>query len=154
MELDSMNIIQSIMGVFAYAMGLAVVAFIAFVIVLLPCLICQYKMLKQTGKPAWAMFVPIYGQWVYSQVALGENLGWVLLAALVVSIIPVIGSILSAIVCLYVGYKFAESFGLDQTKCVLFALFPCIMLIYLLITKNYKYIGPRENFFNTHLNIR
>lgn len=146
--------INSSDGNVAFAGALFLVFVAAFVTALILYLItsfCNYKLFKAAGKDGWMAFIPYLNSWVQAQICLGNRFGWVGLLGVLVAMIPYIGSVITTILCAYIGYKYAESFSLPFAQRVLFIFFAPIMLIYMVVTNNYRYIGPRQNFFSNNI---
>lgn len=144
---------ESVFGMlFGASIGLiASIFFIGLLLVTIPMLILQYKMVSQTNKNSWSVFIPFYGDWVVSQIAFGDRLGWISIVAYAISFIPYIGGLISSIIWIYTRYKFAEAFGLSHNKCIVFAFVGHILALYFLIKNEYVYIGHKEGLIHKYL---
>lgn len=151
---EALDAIHSSDGGVAFGGALFLAIISAFVAALLNYLItsfCNYKLFKEAGKDGWMAFIPILNSWVQAQICLGDRFGWVGILGIIVSMVPYIGSTVTMLLCAYIGYKYAESFSLSSVQRVLFIFFTPIMLIYMVITKNYSYVGPRQSLFSKNI---
>lgn len=84
--------------------GLMVFMFIlvAFLIV------CQWKIFTKAGQPGWAVLVPFYNLYVYTQV-IKRPKWWMLLYFS--SIIPVVGSLVVLVISIMDTHRLSTSFG-------------------------------------------
>ena len=96
-SLDSNVTLLVVLGVMTAA-GLAL---------LIALIIAEWKIFRKAGKPGWAILIPFYNLWVWAKIA--GRPGWWGLAALVLSIIPIIGWILPIIISVDLAKKFDRS---------------------------------------------
>jgi hypothetical protein len=91
-------------GLMAAGAGLMVFIFIlvAFLIV------CQWKIFTKAGQPGWAVLVPFYNLYVYTQV-IKRPKWWMLLYFS--SIIPVVGSLVVLVISIMDTHRLSTSFG-------------------------------------------
>ena len=109
-------------------------------------IIGTWKILKKGGQPGWGSLIPIYGQYLLCKVA-GVNPWWLLIVfvAGLVGAIPVIGSIVYAVVVIYfvilLNVSLARSFGKSDSFAVgLILLSPIFVLI---LGLKGEYQGPK-----------
>lgn len=105
-------------GVLGIILGMiGVIVLIALVIYIIG-VIGQWKVLKKAGQPGWGALIPIYNVYMLCKIS-GVNPWWVLIVVLspILSIVPVIGSILSMAISIYFSIllyvSLAHSFGKD-----------------------------------------
>lgn len=144
----------SFVAVYSTMVMVVILSVLFTLLLMVPIFILQYKMVTQAGKPGWSIFIPFYNSWVFAQIALGDKFGWVSLVTIALPIVPIVGAIASAVLSMYIRYKYAEAFGLGPMKCVLFAFLYYIMAIYLLVTKEWAYVGCPENLISKHLDCK
>lgn len=82
---------------FAVLLGLAIFEIVAV-----------WRVYEKAGKPGWACLIPIYNYWVFAEIA-GKPGWWGL--ALLLSVIPVIGTIFAVIVMVILSIGVARNFG-------------------------------------------
>lgn len=113
-----------------------------------------YIMFKRANlKNPWIAFIPGVGQWKTYNLA-NFSMWWVLGVA-VLTLIPVVGSILTFIFLAYRDWKIAENFGLGILGRILSIFFSLFVVWYIVLTKkdfqaiiNHKftqYNGYRKN---------
>lgn len=115
-------------------------------------LILQMKLVGEAGKHRWAVFVPFYNVYVFSQIAFGDAFGWVGFITLGLNIIPIFGLYMSMVLACYTSYCFAKAFNASNKVAVLYILFAPIVLVYWAVTKNYSYVGNESNLVAYMLN--
>ncbi|HEU4967215.1 MAG TPA: DUF5684 domain-containing protein [Candidatus Saccharimonadales bacterium] len=71
-------------------------------------IVAVWRVYEKAGKPGWACLVPIYNIWVLAEIA-GKP-GWWGLAVLL-SVIPVVGTIITLIVMVVLSVGVARNFG-------------------------------------------
>jgi Family of unknown function (DUF5684) len=114
-----MNTIQQLAANsnYSYSTGAADLATSGIILLLLPIylilgifgIICLWKVFTKAGRPGWVAIIPFYNVWVLLEIA-GKP-GWWLLAALAISFIPIVGSIVVFIGSLLVSIELAKKFG-------------------------------------------
>lgn len=126
---------------------IAIIAIIAITFVVLN-IIGQWKAFKKAGKGGWEAIIPFYNTVTLCQIT-GLNPWWVLIVfggSIVLSFIPVVGSLLSMALAIYFSVLLcvstARSFGKSDSFAVgLYFLQPIFFMI--LGGKNTEYVGPK-----------
>ena len=70
--------------------------------------IVMWKLFEKAGKPGWAAIVPFYNLYVFFEITWGN--GWLFLLILL-SIIPIVGSIAVCVIMIITMVKLAKVFG-------------------------------------------
>lgn len=98
------------------------VGYLIFMLILCAFIIvCMWKVFVKAGKPGWAAIVPIYNAWVLFEIG-GEE-GWKVL----LSLIPVVGSIIVLIFTIKAYLEIARRFGKSTGFGILMIFFAPIM---------------------------
>ena len=84
---------------------MVMIGFFAFIVILVA---CWWVIFKKAGKPGWAAIVPIYNFLVLLQIV-GRPWWWILLFLL--SLIPLVGMLISLVLQLIINHDLAKSFG-------------------------------------------
>ena len=135
-------------GLFAvlFAGGFAL-AFMAFMLgVFVVSIVALWKIFAKAGRPGWAALVPGYNCWVYAEiVGLPGPAGLVVFAPLFLGWLPLIGQLLGLATLgffMYMSYRLAKVFGMDQLGTVLLVI-PCISVIGMLMLafSDKEYLG-------------
>ena len=96
---------NELMAGIAAALG----AYLVFVLVLVAFLIiCQWKIFTKAGQPGWAVLIPFYNLYVYTQV-IKRPKWWMLLYFS--SIIPVVGGLVVLVISIIDTHRLSTSFG-------------------------------------------
>lgn len=85
-----------------------------FVVILLIAafmVICQWKIFTKAGQPGWAVLVPFYNIYVYTQVI--KRPSW-WMALYFLGIIPILGSIAVLVIVILDQIRLAKVFGKDS----------------------------------------
>lgn len=120
--------------------GAAIAIIMVVVVICLAIAVVQiigmWKVLKKADQPGWASLIPIYNQYTLCK-AVGVNPWWILVVSLspILSVIPVLGSLISMAISVYflilLCVSTARSFGKDDGFAVGLALlapiFYCIL---------------------------
>ncbi len=126
-------------------------------------IIGEWKVLTKGNQPGWAALIPIYNQYCLCKVA-GVNPWWVLIVwvgSVIGSLIPVIGSLLVAVITIYFNIlllvSLSRSFGREDAFAIgLFFLQPIFMFI--LGKQDIAYLGEKPmndvvmGWFNSNTN--
>ena len=132
----------------ALILGILSALILFFIIVYVITVIGQWKVLKKSGKPGWGALIPIYNTYQFCSIS-GVSPWWILISivgAPILSVIPVIGSILSLAVSIYfsilLNVSIARSFNKSDGFAVGLILLPIVFYL-ILGFSNDKYVGPK-----------
>ena len=92
---------ETFAGMFTIMMIISIVATVFSIIVM-------WKLFEKAGKPGWASIVPFYNLYVFFEITWGN--GWLFLLILL-SIIPIVGSIAFCVIMIITMVKLAKVFG-------------------------------------------
>jgi hypothetical protein len=87
--------------------------------------ICQWKIFTKAGKPGWAILIPFYNLYVYTQIIKRPS-WWMVLYFL--SIIPFIGSIAVLVIAILDTVRLAKVFGKDTGFAIGLVLLPIVFI--------------------------
>lgn len=93
-----------------------------------------------TDTPAWHGLIPIWNSFILAKKTFGDNLGWV--AFLI--FIPYVGTLIS----IYFTFKIFKSINASTAIAVLSVIFTPFIMIFALLSKNFKYNGPVKSIFS------
>lgn len=103
-----------------------------------------YNMYKQANlKNPWVAFIPVFGQIKVFNLA---NLSmWFFVLLVVVSFIPVVGTILLYIAQAYLSYTLGKNFGMKDGYCIVGIFIPIILYLAIIIQKRglVRQINPK-----------
>ena len=85
--------------------GIAGVAFLIEMAILLLIIISMWVVFNKAGKPGWASIIPIYNVLVLAEIA-GKEMWWGLLL-----FIPIVNIVIAVILCLGVAEQFGKGAG-------------------------------------------
>lgn len=137
------------------AVGALTGVFLIFFLVMMAiCITCavlviigQWKIFKKGNQPGWAALIPFYNTYCMCKVV-GINPWWILIVCLspILGIIPIVGSLASAIVSIYftilLAVSLARSFGKSDGYAVGIILLAPIFY-FLLGRDKEQYLGPK-----------
>lgn len=132
------------MSGFAYTL-----IWLLFLAIYIIAVIGLWKMYTKAGKPGWAAIIPLYNWWVWIKI-IGRPTWWfwAMIAALLLSWIPLIGwllTVLVAILWLLGCLDMARCFGKGVGHGLLLWLFPFI-LAPILGFGSARYVGTRSRY--------
>ena len=109
-------------------------------VILLPlfvvAMIAQMIIFAKAGQAPWKALIPIYSNYVASQIIFGEKYGWCFL----------IGLVLPGAWDVYEAFMLAKVFGKSTLFAVMNVFFSPITLFIIILSKD-KYVGPIAPFF-------
>lgn len=111
-------------------------------------IVAEWKVFKKAGQPGWASIVPFYSTYIEYKAFWGDTrYFWYALICGLLSIIPVVGFIGSAIAIVFslvLCYKKAQSFGQSVGFTIGLVFLPNIFNAILAFDKNMQYVGYPE----------
>jgi hypothetical protein len=120
--MNSNVIIQPLMEQFGAMFFVIVVIYFALIIFLAA---CQWKIFVKAGQPGWAVLVPFYNIFVYTQI-IQRPKWWMLLYFL--GIIPLIGIIAVLVIAILDSIRLSNVFGKDGGFAVGLILLPIVFV--------------------------
>ncbi|MGL5436283.1 MAG: DUF5684 domain-containing protein [Lachnospiraceae bacterium] len=133
------------LGLFLLIVGLV------FLFIVILVIAAVWKIFSKAGKPGWAAIIPIYSTYIMSDIIFGNAsyfaiwIGACVLSIIAqltgISILTVLTSLVSIVLCIVVSVKLAKAFGKDTGFMFGLILLP-IIFYPILGFGNAEYIGP------------
>jgi signal peptidase I len=131
----------------AFAGGMLLFLFVVGIISYVLTALGLMKFFEKAGRPAWAAWVPFYNVWVMGEVAKVEKYWlWLFVGGVVVSVIPVLGQLLSlvtVVAVVYITHYFLKQYGKDTGHTILAVLFPFVYYPVVGYSKDLKFTGTK-----------
>ncbi len=116
------KIMEALMGLLA---GLGVAFMIFVVLACIFMIVAYWFMYEKAGQPGWAAIIPIYNVLILLKVA-GKPWWWIF--AILLAIIPIVGTILILVWAVFVWHSISKNFGKEAGFTVGLVLLPIVFV--------------------------
>ena len=129
-------------GIWKVFAGLIGFAIIIGIVLLIFCVVAEWKLFKKAGKPGWASIIPIY-----NMIVLFEIIGykWYYIFFMFLGVIPIVGAIAALLFSITYNIKLAKSFGQSVGFGIGLLIVSPIFMAIIAFSKDIKYVGPAVN---------